>query len=88
MTSTRTVPAVTAPDGGRTLTPLIIVLAVTQTVGYGVLSYAFSVLLTRSPLTCTPARLRSPARSRCWFWRLPPGRSRPGGGWTATAAEP
>jgi MFS family permease len=38
--------AVTTAGSGRTFTPLIAVLAVTQTVGYGVLSYAFSVLLT------------------------------------------
>jgi predicted MFS family arabinose efflux permease len=46
VTSTRSVPAVTAHGGGWTFTPLITVLAITQTVGYGVLSYAFSVLLT------------------------------------------
>lgn len=45
MTSTQTAPAATASGGGRTFTPLIAVLAITQTIGYGVLSYAFSVLL-------------------------------------------
>jgi MFS family permease len=39
-------PAATLTGGGRAVTPLVAVLAVTQTVGYGVLAYAFSVLLT------------------------------------------
>ena len=46
MTRATTAPAATVHSGGRTVTPLVAVLAVTQTVGYGVLSYAFTVLLT------------------------------------------
>ncbi len=38
--------AATKHGGGHSFTPLIIVLAITQTIGYGVLSYAFPVLLT------------------------------------------
>ena len=46
MTRAPTRPAATTHGGGRILTPLVAVLAVTQTVGYGVLAYAFTVLLT------------------------------------------
>lgn len=46
MTRAATAPAATTRGGGRTVTPLVAVLAVTQTVGYGVLAYAFTVLLT------------------------------------------
>jgi len=46
VTRATTAPAATVHSGGRTVTPLVAVLAVTQTVGYGVLSYAFTVLLT------------------------------------------
>jgi MFS family permease len=42
MTATTTTPAATATGGGR----LTAILAVTQTIGYGVLFYAFPVLLT------------------------------------------
>src|SRR5262245_48073767 len=46
MTSTTLVPAVASPGGGRDRARLLIaVLAVTQTVGYGVLFYSFAVLL-------------------------------------------
>ncbi|MEV0267959.1 MFS transporter [Hamadaea sp. NPDC050747] len=46
MTS-RSTPAITRPGGGRTrLTTLVAILAVTQTVGYGILYYTFSVLIS------------------------------------------
>jgi len=38
--------AATTRGGGHPFTPLITVLAITQTIGYGVLSYSFAVLLT------------------------------------------
>ena len=41
---------------------IVAALAITQTVGYGTLYYAFAVLLTPSPPTCTPPPPRSPAR--------------------------
>jgi predicted MFS family arabinose efflux permease len=46
-----------APTGGRSNRRLVGVLAVTQTIGFGVLSYAFSVLLTplAADLRTTPA---------------------------------
>lgn len=47
--STTLAPATTRSGGGRTRLRLVPVFAVTQTVGYGVLYYAFSVLLT--PMT-------------------------------------
>ena len=77
--------------GGRpAVRRLVAALAVTQTVGYGVLYYAFAVLLApdrRRPAHHAPPR--SPARS-------PPSivrhrrrrRSRSDGGSTATAAAP
>jgi MFS family permease len=47
MTTVAPPPAVTVTGGGRNCARILIaVLAVTQTVGYGVLFYAFSVLLT------------------------------------------
>ncbi len=45
MTRTAEAPVAVAADGDRPASPLIPVLAVTQTTGYGVLMYAFPVLL-------------------------------------------
>ena len=47
MAQTTETPAAARAGGGRPIArPLILGLAVSQTVGYGVLFYAFSVLLT------------------------------------------
>ena len=81
-------PAATTSVAAGPEGPLIAGLAITQTVGYGVLYYAFAVLITpiADDLHTSTAAVTGALTTSVLVRR--PQRSRSAAGWTATAAGP